>query len=194
MASALIEDVSELEHQAARLDKVFASSLGETFNTLLRGGYSEPLYQPRNDSGNGSAIIGYRADYFASALHEVAHWCIAGGERRTLIDYGYWYAPDGRDTQQQKAFEEVEYKPQALEWYFSRACGFPFKISVDNIDLETGELPDTREFKQRVLQQAKRWQYSALPSRGQIFFAALCREFGLCDERASVDFDLAELD
>ncbi len=50
---------------------------------------------------------------FASALHEISHWCIAGKARRELVDFGYWYCPDGRDAMTQSQFEDVEVKPQA---------------------------------------------------------------------------------
>src|SRR3546814_2809228 len=49
----------------------------------------------------------------------VAHWCLAGAARRRQDDYGYWYAADGRDLEQQHLFEQVEVKPQALELLFS---------------------------------------------------------------------------
>src|SRR5690606_31386666 len=78
-------------------------------------------------------------DYFRSALHEVAHWCVAGAERRTREDYGYWYAPDGRDATQQANFLHVEVMPQALELLFCAACGHDFRVSLDNLDGEAGE-------------------------------------------------------
>ena len=67
----------------------------------------------------------YREDYFARALHEVAHWCLAGAERRKLEGYGYWYRPDGRDPREQTEFERAERflaalrrarDPLAFEW------------------------------------------------------------------------------
>ena len=97
------------------------------------GGGEEPLYLPSSDPDRAPHRIVYREDYFASALHEVAHWCLAGVARRDREDYGYWYAPDGRDAQAQVEFERVEARPQALEWIFSDACGFPFELSADNL-------------------------------------------------------------
>ena len=38
-----------------------------------------------------------------------------------LPDYGYWYAPDGRNAEQQSAFYSVEVKPQAIEALFCEA-------------------------------------------------------------------------
>ena len=115
-----------------RLIDCFADTFAEQYRTELRGGASEPLYQP-GENGEPHRIF-FREDYFSSALHEVAHWCVAGEARRQQLDYGYWYAPDGRDAGQQKLFERVEAKPQALEWLFSRACGRPFRVSIDNLD------------------------------------------------------------
>src|SRR3546814_12851389 len=65
----------------------------------------------------------------------VAHWCLAGAARRRQDDYGYWYAADGRDLEQQHLFEQVEVKPQALELLFSDVCGLNFCVSVDNLAL-----------------------------------------------------------
>jgi elongation factor P hydroxylase len=167
---------AELCFDAARLERVFNRCFTPQFNTRLLGGYPEPLYRPPTVTGD-SGCIAYRDDYFASALHEVAHWCLAGAERRLMVDYGYWYAPDGRDVSQQQAFESVEYKPQALEWLFAGACGYPFKISLDNLTSEGEEVGNSRDFKQTIVAQAQLWQRLGLPPRGQRFFTALCREF-----------------
>ena len=40
-----------------------------------------------------------------------------------------WYAPDGRTKEQQALFEQVEIKPQAIEWMFSKAFGRRFRVS-----------------------------------------------------------------
>lgn len=96
------------------------------------GGAAEPLYRPAQTK-QALHRIEFSHDYFASALHEVAHWCVAGPERRLQEDYGYWYAPDGRTREQQGEFEHVEAKPQALEWLFSVAAGAPFRVSADNL-------------------------------------------------------------
>jgi elongation factor P hydroxylase len=135
----------------------------------------------------------YRSDYFASALHEVAHWCIAGERRRQLADFGYWYAPDGRSPQQQSAFEAVEAKPQALEWLFSLACGYRFRISVDNLGATQAGEHDTAPFRQRVLAQARAWQQSRLPPRAELFFSALSLEFGTGLKPGDPELDLAGL-
>ena len=139
------------------------------YNTRLVGGYSEPFYK---SALNGShALICFREDFISSALHEVAHWCIAGKERRGQDDFGYWYLPDGRDEHQQREFESVEIKPQALEWLFSLAAGVPFRISVDNLSL-TSSVSD--RFRDSIYNQAREYLSDDLPLRAKLFVRALC--------------------
>lgn len=130
--------------------RLFNQSIGVAYRTRLVGGGIEPEYIPAGNSAPYHQII-FTHDYFASALHELAHWCVAGEQRRLQHDYGYWYAPDGRTPEQQQAFEQVEVKPQALEWMFSRACGVPFRVSADNLDAGLGA---SLEFKQAIVAQA----------------------------------------
>jgi len=177
---------------AKRLERVFADCFALTLCTRLQGGAREPLYQPAAGGGD-MHVLHYREDFFASALHEIAHWCIAGPQRRQLSDFGYWYAPDGRSATQQQAFEAVEYKPQALEWFFSQACGYRFRISVDNLDSREGSLPDTDPFRRRVLAQARRWQRDGLPQRAAIYYHALCREFSTSAGPGDLIFKLTGL-
>lgn len=98
---------------------------------ILARSSGEPEYFPAHD--NSPARIEFAHGFFASALHEISHWCVAGEKRRTLSDFGYWYAPDGRSAAQQQAFERVEIKPQALECLFTLACGRTFQVSQDNL-------------------------------------------------------------
>nr|WP_168710930.1 elongation factor P hydroxylase [Ningiella ruwaisensis] len=115
-----------------------------------------------------------RFDYASSALHEIAHWCIAGSERRKKIDYGYWYAPDGRDTVQQHQFEKVEVKPQALEAAFASACGLRFRVSVDNLSLNDDERETlVQRFSKSVEAQLEEYAKTGFPERAQIFINAL---------------------
>lgn len=121
----------------------------QPYQTVLVRGDNEPEYLP---AGPGPAQVLFAHGYFSSALHEISHWCIAGKYRRTLQDYGYWYSPDGRSREQQCAFEQVEVKPQALEWLFALACGWRFHISVDNLAGQGGA--DPQLFATRVACQA----------------------------------------
>lgn len=146
-----------------------------TENTVLKGDADEPLYQP-STSHSQPHIIYFTKDYTSSALHEIAHWTLAGKERRKQVDYGYWYEPDGRTQAQQKLFEQVEVKPQAIEKLFSEACGQSFNISADN--LESG-IQSSATFEQAVHTQANRYQTGAntLPPRAALFLEALKRAF-----------------
>jgi elongation factor P hydroxylase len=161
--------------QAARLEQVFDHCFASRWRTALVGGANEPFYQPATAKSE-LHLLHYRSDYFASALHEVAHWCIAGDRRRQLPDFGYWYAPEGRNPDQQCAFESAEAKPQALEWLFSKACGYSFCISVDNLGA-AGGVHDSGPFRRQVLAQAMTWQQAGMPHRAQLFFDALTLEF-----------------
>lgn len=175
-----------------RLERVFARCFGARWHTRLLGGADEPYYQPAS-SAQKEHLLHYRHDYFASALHEVAHWCIAGEQRRQQADFGYWYAPDGRSPAQQAAFEKVESKPQALEWLFAQACGYRFCISVDNLGAPGGRESDIGPFKRQVLAQAQAWQRVGLPKRGELFFAALAQEFATGLEPTQLALELAGL-
>ena len=178
---------------AVRVENVFCACFAEHYRTQLRGGAEEPLYLPAH-SATSEHVLTYRGDYFASALHEVAHWCLAGEQRRLLRDFGYWYTPESRNVEQQLAFETVECKPQALEWFFSRACGYRFQVSVDNLDLAGRGLLNTTAFQRAVLAQALQWQQQGLPVRAAVFYAALCREFGTAVLASGQQFSSAEFD
>ncbi len=154
-------------HNAFDLIRLFERCFFTEFHTRLEGGAEEPLYCPIGE--NTPARIIFTRDYFSSALHEVAHWCVAGEYRRTLQDYGYWYAPDGRSLAQQAEFERMEVKPQALEWIFSVACGIRFRVSADNL---TSGLCASTAFKEAISGQARAY-CGGLPARPARFVAAL---------------------
>ncbi|MDO3385426.1 elongation factor P hydroxylase [Gilvimarinus sp. SDUM040013] len=137
-------------HQSHQLVEIFNRCFLDRENTRLLGGAPEPLYLPA--SAGSPAQIHFTQDFFSSALHECAHWCVAGEARRQLEDYGYWYAPDGRDASQQAEFERVEVRPQALEWLFSVAANWPFRVSADNLAMELGP---SDAFKDAICAQAQ---------------------------------------
>lgn len=149
----------------------FAAATG--LNTRLRGGAHEPFYRP---AGGEAAfhVVEFTRDYAASALHEAAHWCVAGPARRLLPDYGYWYAPDGRTAEQQAEFERVEVKPQALEWIFSEACGLRFRVSADNLEAGLGA---SEEFKHRIWQQVQHYCTEGVNERAERFARSLAVYF-----------------
>ena len=149
--------------------KLFNQLFQDSENTLLLSGGKEPVYLPKTETKTAYHHIIFTENYFASALHEIAHWCIAGQERRKLIDYGYWYQPDGRNNQQQLLFQKAECKPQALEWIFSVAAGSPFYISQDNINY----INNINHYKFALTQQAKNYLQTGLPPRAEKFKQAL---------------------
>jgi elongation factor P hydroxylase len=159
------------------LISVFNHCFFAACNCELVSGYREPIYFPAQNST--PARVCFREDFASSALHEAAHWCIAGEKRRQLVDFGYWYEPDGRTGMQQKEFEQVEVKPQALEWLFSLAAGICFQVSVDNL---AGEQTDTSSFKQAVYTEAQSMINNSLPKRAQIFLDALRQQTGSSNE------------
>lgn len=138
------------------LMQVFNILFSEQKVSLARSA-GEPEYFPYQH--NEPARIEFAHGFFASALHEISHWCIAGDARRRLPDFGYWYAPDGRSAAQQQAFERVEIKPQALECLFTLACGRTFQVSQDNLFAEFDTQGST--FASDVYRQAQ--QYIAEP-------------------------------
>ncbi|QSP93586.1 elongation factor P hydroxylase [Marinobacter salinisoli] len=154
---------------------LFNDVFRERYRTILVKGSYEPEYIPAQ-SPEAFARIVFAHGYFSSALHEISHWCIAGAHRRTLHDYGYWYCPDGRTAEQQHAFEQVEVKPQAIEWLFALAAGARFHISVDNLSGDGAS--DEAGFRQKVRAQAERYLFQGLPERANEFFNALQSFYG----------------
>lgn len=148
---------------------LFNDCFATRFNTRLIKGDDEPIYLPASDVRNYHAIY-FAHGYYSSALHEISHWLIAGKERRKLEDFGYWYVPDGRSADQQKLFEQVEIKPQAIEWILSTAAGYRFYMSADNLN---GEATDAADFKQAVYNQVVKYVEQGLPERAEKLRVAL---------------------
>jgi len=178
-----------VEWCVADLVRVFDRCFLATYNTCLVGGGEEPVYLPADTDHPHHRII-FRDDYFASALHEVAHWSIAGPERRLKVDFGYWYNPDGRTAEQQRRFFAVEVKPQALEWLFAKACGYPFRVSTDNIN---GEALNDSAFKDAVFQQVQRYCHEGVSERVSCFITALAVDFATGFQLSADRFARAEL-
>ena len=138
--------------------------------TLVRGDF-EPEYFPATETE--AARIQFAHGFFNSALHEISHWSIAGEQRRLLPDLGYWYAPDGRTAEQQALFEQVEIKPQAIEWLFSKAFGRKFQVSLDNL---TGDGGNGATFKDHVYAQLQQYftGEAKLPRDAAHFIDCIC--------------------
>ncbi|MHB1220959.1 MAG: elongation factor P hydroxylase [Gammaproteobacteria bacterium] len=180
---------TNLTHSYPDLITLFDSCFYQQYNTRLVRGDDEPLYSPANADRPYHAIY-FAHGFYRSALHECSHWFLAGDARRKLEDFGYWYAPDGRNAAQQTLFEKVEVKPQAIEWILSVAAGHYFCVSVDNLD---GEATDPQPFKNAVYEQVKIYAAEGLPERAEVFRAALCGFYGTAN-RIDMDlFDIAKI-
>ncbi|WKE64169.1 elongation factor P hydroxylase [Gallaecimonas kandeliae] len=162
-------------HQYPDLISLFNATFLASHNTELVRGDDEPIYLPADGEHPHHRVV-FAHGYYASALHEIAHWCLAGDQRRELVDYGYWYCPDGRDNAQQKAFEEVEVKPQAIEWGLCAAAGFRFNVSTDN--LNGSAEPDRQGFQQKVHAQVLAYLEHGFPPRAARFMEVLAEFYG----------------
>ena len=163
-----------MPYQYQDLIQLFHRTFYQEYNTQLVKGGDEPLYLPANNKSTSADChyhqIIFAHGYYASAFHEIAHWCQAGKERRLLEDFGYWYVPDGRNEQQQKKFELVEIIPQAIEWAFNVAVNKKFHVSSDNLE---GFQADTNGFKQKVFDQVQVFLKAGFPNRAAKFIDAL---------------------
>ncbi len=160
-----------MRHQYQDLIEIFHATFFQQYNTCLVKGGDEPIYLPASDNCNYHQII-FARGFYASAFHEISHWCQAGQARRLLEDFGYWYEPDGRNEQQQQSFEQVEVIPQAIEWAFNVAANKKFHVSSDNLN---GFQSDTKGFKEKVLEQVNVFVQQGFPERANQFIAALAK-------------------
>lgn len=151
---------------AACFNEAFSSS----HHTRMLGGAQEPLYLPATDTQ--PARLYYREDFAASALHEAAHWCIAGRQRRTQVDFGYAYQPPPRSDTQQRRFFALEVRTQALESLFAAAAGVCFQPSADNLGSDIAPFAAQIE---RVVPQVQRWVATSADRRARQLLTALRR-------------------
>lgn len=179
-----LSDNQQQKHSVQQLIELFNLTFEKEFNVRLVKGQDEPIYLPAG-AGEGSinakpyAQVVFAHGFFASALHEIAHWCLAGAERRTKVDYGYWYCPDGRTAEQQAKFQHVEVKPQAIEWALCAAANFTFRVSCDNLSGdEHGQQPDRFAFEQDVQKQLEGYLQQGFPARAIQFIDALAEHYG----------------
>lgn len=155
------------------LIRLFNHCFQDTHHTQLAYGQDEPIYLPA-ESDQIYHTIYFAHGFFSSALHECAHWLVAGKARRALVDYGYWYVPDGRNAQEQALFQQVEVKPQALEWVLSKACHYPFRLSFDNLN---GSSTEYEQFATAVQRQVVDFEQNGLPPRAARFQQALSMHY-----------------
>lgn len=169
--------MKEIEHRYQDLISIFNHCFYLDYNTQLVKGGDEPIYLPADASRHYHAIF-FAHGFYSSGMHECAHWLIAGEERRKLVDFGYWYEPDGRTPAQQLLFQTVEVKPQAIESILCEAAGFRFQVSIDNLN---GGESNTDEFKEAIAQQIVVYKKMGLPKRAERFKNALCAFYGVVD-------------
>lgn len=158
---------------ADTLVQLFDNTFLSRYNTVLRGGYAEPEYLPATDEA--VAQLHFREDFFRSALHEIAHWCVAGAARRQQPDFGYWYAPEGRSGQQQEAFMALEVLPQSYEWLFCAAAGHPFDVSLDDFSALSEQR--LQVFRQRVNDRVREIVAAGMPARVANWCGALSQHY-----------------
>lgn len=151
------------------LTRCFNRTFARSEHVVLVGGAEAPFYVPA--AAPHRSIIRYRENFAASALHEVAHWCRAGRIRRLKHDFGYWYLPPPRDQDETQAFLDAEVPAQALESIFSAAAGLPFRVSLDDLELELSGF--RQQFAARVAARVQQWWADGLPGRAARFESAL---------------------
>src|SRR4051794_37333932 len=157
---------------ASRIARTFDRTFLASHRTFMVGGGAEPLYQPGD--AYTPARIRFTRDFPASALHEAAHWCLAGAQRRTRRDYGYWYEPGPRDARTRAAFFAAECNVQAVEASFAEVCGVRFVVSADDFAAPHDAL---EAFERSVAHRIGELHARGLPPRAAAFRAALLREF-----------------
>lgn len=181
------------DHNPDQLINIFNNLFLNTYNTRLDYSADEPIYLPA-DAENPHHRILFAHGFFASALHEISHWTIAGEKRRLLVDFGYWYEPDGRSADQQREFEQVEVKPQAVEWILTKACDRKFNISTDNLEGDASAIAEGRAvFAKNVVNQVKNYLEKGLPQRADVLKQALLDYYQTHKKLTCDDFKITEL-
>ncbi|WP_040728290.1 elongation factor P hydroxylase [Thiomicrorhabdus sp. Kp2] len=175
-----------MQHSPQTLVALFNQTFIPSYNTELICCEEEPIYRPADALHPHHRII-FAHGFFASALHEISHWCVAGKERRLLEDFGYWYEPDGRSAERQAEFEKVEVKPQALEWIFSVSAGFQFHFSADNIALNN---QPSQKFQEAVYNQVQCYLQNGLPNRAKMWSNALIAHYRKNEKLHKTEFSL----
>ena len=122
------------EPTAAQIVTVFNQCFAQHYGVEMRGGAHEPLYVPATFAKPAELI--FREDFPASALHEAAHWCIAGERRRQSMDFAYTYIAAPRSDKEQALFLTAELRTQSLESVFAQAANVVFNPSADNLNCD----------------------------------------------------------
>ena len=72
------------QHHYQQLIDVFNQCFENTENTILVAGEDEPYYCPAGQQHAHHRVV-FAHGFYASALHEISHWCIAGRVRRQIL-------------------------------------------------------------------------------------------------------------
>lgn len=162
---------------SSRVSQTFNGLFATSARTVMVGGGAEPLFLPA--SCDRPARLVFTRDYVSSALHEAAHWCIAGAARRRLIDYGYHYYAPPRTAAQRQRFFTLERCCQALELLFATAAGQTFQVSIDDLDAPSDRAIATSaaNFDTEVRAAAIAMDARGLPPRAAQLRDALAAEF-----------------
>jgi elongation factor P hydroxylase len=151
------------------ITQIFADCFQAEYATQLTGGATEPEYVPSR-SADGMNQLFYRENFVASALHETAHWCIAGPERRLHRDFGYSYLPPPRTARQQADFFAAELKVQTLEMIFDAAAGLDFVPSADHLGVDLYDFRQQLEAHQKAVET---WMMTSCDKRARTFAQSL---------------------
>lgn len=189
--------MNQENHKIEDIIRIFDQCFADEYNTRLERGGDYPIYLPEFTDEDGVPserpynVILFAHGYYSSALHEIAHWLVAGEARRKLEDFGYWYEPDGRSAERQREFESAEIKPQAIEWVLATAAGFRYFASADNL---SGNPGDNSAFKQAVYDQVKLYaERGYLPKRAETLRKALCAFYNTPDVINLAQFDIERI-
>ncbi len=109
-----------MTHEYQDLITIFNDTFLEQFNTKLELGGDEPIYLPADDEHPHHRII-FARGFYASALHEISHWCVAGPERRLLEDFGYWYEPMGEQQKFKRSLRKLKCDLKLMNGFWHKA-------------------------------------------------------------------------
>lgn len=85
----------------------------------------------------------------------------------------FFSAGDDRNQELQDTFEKVEVIPQAYELILSKACGIPFKVSLDNFNPDV-QL-DRDAFTKKVEAMAEKKEREGMSERLRLLVEAVHR-------------------
>lgn len=168
MNNVAVSKVVLNEPTAAEIVAVFNRCFAHAYAVEMHGGADEPLYVPATLDKPAELI--FREDFPASALHEAAHWCIAGEVRRESPDFAYTYIAAPRNDVEQARFFAAELRTQALECVFAQAANVIFTPSADNLNC------DVAVFSNAIAQyraKTDEWLNTPAGLRAQKFCSAL---------------------